>query len=207
MDALTPDGPLFRTTWFLMRVSRPIRYPCLLCRTFHPFCLQSPYAVPVRIWIFCTGLTVEILCRRNRVLADQAYQASPFSGRLATATGRIEFVNLRTGRSPWVAPTPPHGDAVTSGYEKPDIPRRGLAPRRYDNITGAPEPALQAERLAFGNASVPKDRFRSEKSRNFKTCASGWHDNVSIHPLEASQLSFARRNQIAIRTQSRQQPR
>ena len=103
MDALTPDGPLFRTTWFLMRVSRPIRYPCLLCRTFHPFCLQSPYAVPVRIWIFCTGLTVEILCRRNRVLADQAYQASPFSGRLATATGRIEFVNLRTGRSPRVA--------------------------------------------------------------------------------------------------------
>ena len=103
MDALTPDGPLFRTTWFLMRVSRPIRDPCLLCRTFRPFCLQPPYAVPVRIWIFCTGLTVEILCRRNRVLADRAYQASPLTSRLATATGRIEFVNLRTGRSPPVA--------------------------------------------------------------------------------------------------------
>jgi hypothetical protein len=34
-------------------------------------------------------------------------------------------------------PTPPHGDAVTIDYEEPDFPRRGLAPRQYNNITGA----------------------------------------------------------------------
>jgi hypothetical protein len=34
-------------------------------------------------------------------------------------------------------PTPPRGDAVTFGYEEPDIPRRGLSPRQCNNITGA----------------------------------------------------------------------
>lgn len=34
-------------------------------------------------------------------------------------------------------PTPPFGDAVTIDYEVPDAPRRGLSPRRYNDITGA----------------------------------------------------------------------
>src|ERR1019366_2725710 len=34
-------------------------------------------------------------------------------------------------------PTPPHGDAVTVGYEGPELPRRGLSPRQCNNITGA----------------------------------------------------------------------
>ena len=40
------------------------------------------------------------------------------------------------------------------GSGKFTIPRRGLAPRRYDNMTGAPEPALQAGKPGFPESRV-----------------------------------------------------
>ena len=87
------------------------RYPCVLCCTFRPFCLQPPLAVPMRYLAFSAiGLTVGRLLQKRRTLAGQASWASPFPSRLATATGRIEFAVvdtrqplLRTGRSPPVA--------------------------------------------------------------------------------------------------------
>ena len=147
MDALTPDenreqhGPL--------RVYS-VRSPCLLCRTFRPFCLQTPYAVPVIIWDSFTGLTVEILCRRNRVLADRAYPASPFSGRLATATGRIEFVNLRTGRSPPVALHP-------ASQRRSDLQLRET---RHSSTRTRTSPIRQPHRRTRTDLSGPKTTTR-----------------------------------------------
>ena len=42
----------------------------------------------------------------GRALRGQAYWASPFTSRLATTRSRIEFVILRTSRSPPIAPHP-----------------------------------------------------------------------------------------------------
>ena len=70
--------------------------------------------------------------------------ASPLASRLTTTAGRIEFavarkpsrycgliVHLR------LLSTPPHGDAVTFGYKVQSRPWQGLAPCRFNNITGA----------------------------------------------------------------------
>ena len=76
----------------------------------------SNHPLPSRcaIWRFLTsGLPSNAPLKARRVLTDQASWVSPFTGRLTTARGRIEFVSddrshpvLRTGRSPPVAPHP-----------------------------------------------------------------------------------------------------
>ena len=56
------------------------------------------------------GLTVgQRECRR-------AVWGSPVTSRLPDRLGRNRFALLRTGRSPQLLPTPPHGDAVTFSY-------------------------------------------------------------------------------------------
>jgi hypothetical protein len=82
----------------------PGRSPCFLRCTFRPFHLQSPLAVPMRYLAVCsTGLTVGRVSSTDRALAGHASWVSPLASRLTTATGRIEFALLRTGRSPRVA--------------------------------------------------------------------------------------------------------
>ena len=56
--------------------------------------------------------------------------ASPFSSRLATATGRIEFVNLPTSSSPPVAP---HAASRRRSYLR--LSRPGLAPSEDFHLT------------------------------------------------------------------------
>jgi len=90
--------------------------PLSSCRTFRPFCLQPPLAVPMRCLTFSSsGLPSVVSPRRRPRLhrGPSVIWASPLTSRLATATGRIEFAAaglrqpvLRTGRSPPVAPHP-----------------------------------------------------------------------------------------------------
>ena len=100
----------------------------------------SNHPLPSRcvVWGFTTsGLPTTASCEMRRItLRDLASWASPFMGRLATATGRIEFAVadqsqplLRTGRSPPVAPHP--ASRRRSYHRLPGArrPRRGLAPR------------------------------------------------------------------------------
>lgn len=79
----------------------PTGLPVSQDRIFQPFRLQPPLAVPGSV-CFAPGLTV--FCLDHPVCRDRtASWASPFTSRLTTTTGRIEFVILRTGRSPSVA--------------------------------------------------------------------------------------------------------
>src|SRR5208337_4778510 len=71
-------------------------------QTFRPFRLQPPAAVSG----FWFGLFPELTARSIDRIPFEDYivtWASPFPSRLATTAGRIEFVNLRTSRSPPVA--------------------------------------------------------------------------------------------------------
>jgi hypothetical protein len=63
-------------------------------------------------------------------------------------------------------PTPPHGDAVTFGYEGPDAPRRGLAPRGCNDITGALGQAALPVLRASGQARLPVLRLRDRARRS-----------------------------------------
>src|SRR4026208_2607530 len=84
-------------------------------RNFRPFRLQPPIVVPGSV-CFCSGLTsfylVHPVCRECLV-----NWASPLDCRFATTTSRIEFDNYGLVIHPPLLPTPPHGDAVTVGYE------------------------------------------------------------------------------------------
>ena len=61
-----------------------------------------------------TAWTAQSTSAAKRTIASWA---SPLASRLAAATGRIEFVILRTGSSPPVAPHPALRDAVTFRYK------------------------------------------------------------------------------------------
>jgi hypothetical protein len=79
----------------------PTGLPALRDRIFRPFRLQPPLAVPGSV-CFAPGLTA--FCLDDPVCRDRAASwASPLASRLTTTTGRIEFVILRTSRSPPVA--------------------------------------------------------------------------------------------------------
>ena len=66
-------------------------------------------------------------------LAGSPRQQAESSLRRPTRVGRYCGLDVRLR----LLPTPPPGDAVTFGYEEPDIPRRGLSPRQCNNIAGA----------------------------------------------------------------------
>ncbi len=102
MDALTSVGRLFvPVVASNEHPLNPNRSLCFMSLAFRSFHLQPPPVAPGSI-CFRPGLTsfylVHPVCR-NRL----ASWASPFPSRLATTTGRIEFVILRTDRSPPVA--------------------------------------------------------------------------------------------------------
>jgi len=108
----------------------------------------SNHPLPSRcaIWRFLTiGLTGGIVLRTIRTLAGRAsfglrlslagspqQQAESSSRRLVLASlcyGLVVRLQLLS--------TSPRGDAVTFGYGVPDVPRRGLSPRRCHGLTGA----------------------------------------------------------------------
>src|SRR5208282_2639162 len=122
------------------------RYPCVLCCTFRPFCLQPPLAVPRRYLAFHYHRAYRRPHRARYVesFGELASWASPLGYRLATATGRIEFAVadchqplLRTGRSPPVALHPSLRRRSYLRLRGTRPPRRGLPPRGCNNITGA----------------------------------------------------------------------
>jgi hypothetical protein len=98
MGALTPGRPALR---ILIRDNehrlecRP-GLPASRHRTFRPFRLQAPAAVPGHLWGSCAGLTGPR--RRGRPFGAARPWASPLTGRLATTVGRIEFTGV-TDRS------------------------------------------------------------------------------------------------------------
>jgi hypothetical protein len=111
MDALTPARRFFVHD-FTAHELRPVRTGLLAScdQTFRPFRLQPPLVVPG------TGLVsfqrayrrVSAVCVTHPLsrVPHGVSWASPFPSRLATTTGRIEFVMLRTSRSPPVASHP-----------------------------------------------------------------------------------------------------
>ena len=146
MDALTPDGPLFRTTWFLMRVSPPSGLPAyfvvpsIRSVSKHPMPFPRSSGIPSRDSPSKSYVEEIASSRTERIGLRHFPAGSPRQQAESSSSTYGPDVRLR------LLSTPPRGDAVTFGYEKPDIPRRGLAPRRYDNITGALERAFQAQR-------------------------------------------------------------
>ena len=103
-DALTPERPVLRV---LIRGNErracfPLRSPCFPYQTFQPFCLQ-PLVVAPGTW---SGFDPELTAQPfGRIpFGDPGVTwASPLPSGLATTTSRIEFVILRTSRSPPVA--------------------------------------------------------------------------------------------------------
>jgi len=105
MGALTPARAVLRLCEHERRVC-PRRSPCLMDRAFRPFRLQPPLVVlRSRFGFRIAGLPPRSYRTHppGRVPHGVSW-ASPLTRRLATTTGRIEFVILRTGRSPPVAP-------------------------------------------------------------------------------------------------------
>jgi hypothetical protein len=91
--------------------NRPVltrcRSPCFTCGTFRPFRLQPPLVAPEAVVCFWSSrLTAGSVSRRPFPRGTSVSWASPFTCGLATTTGRIEFVILRTSHSPPVAPHP-----------------------------------------------------------------------------------------------------
>ena len=76
--------------------ARPGRSPCFMYQTFRPFRLQPP--VSSRLVWFLT-----LTPQRARASPSGKVLGLRLPSRLATTTGRIEFVILRTSRSPPVA--------------------------------------------------------------------------------------------------------
>jgi hypothetical protein len=113
-------------------------------RTVRPFRLQPPDVVKGNVSGFIalpyrTAIgAVAISPRPRRVI-----WASPLAGWLATTPGRIEFVILRTSRSPPVAL---HLASRRRSYvrlQSSDKLWRGLAPRWFDPVTSAPAGGLK----------------------------------------------------------------
>ena len=115
MDALTPARRALRTGRFRTfrnpAHERPPRgrtgLPASQHRIFRPFHLQPPLVIPaadlvLRYGAYRRKTASHSLHSLSRVSLDVTW-ASPFPSRLATTTGRIEFVILRTGHSPPVA--------------------------------------------------------------------------------------------------------
>ena len=82
-----------------------------------------------------SGLAIRTLC--HPVCRDHGSRASPVPSRLATTTGRIEFVILRTGSSLSVALHLLSQGRSYLQLRGPDQPLQGLPPRRSNSITGA----------------------------------------------------------------------
>ena len=114
MGALTPVRLALRTGRSALanpaHEHRPVcrtGLPSSRHRTFRPFCLHPPAAaLEDRFWFRLRGLPRSPAwagASTFRVPAS-VIRASPLARRLAATAGRIEFVILRTGRSPPVAP-------------------------------------------------------------------------------------------------------
>ncbi len=90
----------------IAEASRPVptSLPPSPHQAFRAFCLQPPLVAPGSV-CFPPGLTV--CCLDHPGCRDRtASWASPVASRLATTTGRIEFLHVRTARSPPVASHP-----------------------------------------------------------------------------------------------------
>ena len=119
----------------------PGRSPCLRVRTVPPFRPQPPVVAP-EPWSGFRGV------RAYRMPAFRGTRHPHHWGK--TSVGLRHYLagspqpQAESGSSSCgpvvhlpLLSTPPHGDAVTFGYEIQTQPRRGLAPRGFDTITGA----------------------------------------------------------------------
>ena len=108
MRPLTPEAAALRPSGHERRPSHP-RSPCFMDRAFRPFRLQPSYVARRSRFGFGSSAYRRALARERthsgRVPHGVTWASPPYS-RLATTTGRIEFVILRTGPSPPVAPHP-----------------------------------------------------------------------------------------------------
>jgi hypothetical protein len=94
-------------------------------------CCDRAYRRPHRCRCAVSSRTMRLGFRH--FLAGSPRQQAESSLRRLTEISRYCGLDVRLR----LLPTPPHGDAVTIGYEGPDIPRRGLPPHQCNNITGA----------------------------------------------------------------------
>jgi hypothetical protein len=104
MGALTPGRPVLR---ILMRDNEhrpePLRSPCFMHRIFPPFRLQPPDVVSEAWFGFGSEPTARS-ADRIPISGPERHLGFPLARRLATTSGRIEFVIiLRTSSSPLVA--------------------------------------------------------------------------------------------------------
>jgi hypothetical protein len=93
--------------------------------------LQRAYRRPHRCRCAVSSRTMRLGFRHY--LAGSPRQQAESSLRWLTEISRYCGLDVRLR----LLSTPPRGDAVTFGYEGPDLPRRGLSPRQCNNITGA----------------------------------------------------------------------
>jgi len=103
MGALTPGRPVLR---ILIRDNEhrpePLRSPCFMHQIFPPFRLQPPDVVSEVRFGFGSEPTARS-ADRIPFSGPERHLGFPLARRLATTTGRIEFVILRTSSSPPVA--------------------------------------------------------------------------------------------------------
>lgn len=105
-------------------------------QTFRPFRLQPPVAAS-RAW---SGLARELTARSADRIPFEDHSvswASPLPSRLATTTGRIEFVILRTSRSPPVALHPLSRGRSYFRLQNTDHISTGTFTRQFDTLTSA----------------------------------------------------------------------
>jgi len=120
MTAASPNHRPTTRLWIPFRVNAP-HLPAVRSPT-------TPRCPRLTDLLSSPGLTARV--SSHPVPGLLASWASPFSSRLATATGRIEFVNLPTSSSPPVAP---HAASRRRSYLR--LSRPGLAPSEDFHLT------------------------------------------------------------------------
>jgi len=101
MGALTPVQRVLRFPWNMNARRTCTGLPASRHQNFRPFRLQPPLVASGSV---CFRPELTAFCLVHPVCRKRAASwASPLASRLAATTGRIEFVILRTSRSPLVA--------------------------------------------------------------------------------------------------------
>jgi hypothetical protein len=109
--------------------------------------------------------------------------ASPFSSRLATATGRIEFVNLPTSSSPPVAP---HAASRRRSYLR--LSRPGLAPSEDFHLTDSVRSQAHWRAASLPPGTSMATLGAPEQFHAARSCARfsppGWECKLAVIILE-----------------------
>ena len=121
----------------------PLRSPCFTCGTFQSFRLQPPCCCPRKlVWFSLRGLPRGTVFKPSTSRKGfVAYWASRVPRRLATATGRIEFVSYGLTVHLPLLSTPPHdgcsygrlqcSNPTLTGTSTPPIPHARKRTRHH----------------------------------------------------------------------------